>query len=131
MANKYLLHSFPTGINVVQRCLTCRPTYPPHFKNNCTGVPYSIVMIVQYLLIWSTFILFRRRPLYPIPYSSNFNCNLPFVPIIMLPFLSPGGAGEGWAPAAYLDQRKTSRSSSRSQERLDWWQHHYANLVCI
>ncbi|XP_061385707.1 guanine nucleotide exchange factor DBS-like isoform X4 [Danaus plexippus] len=29
-----------------------------------------------------------------------------------------GGQGEGWAPAAYLDQRKTSRSSSRSHDRL-------------
>ncbi|XP_053614201.1 guanine nucleotide exchange factor DBS-like isoform X2 [Plodia interpunctella] len=29
-----------------------------------------------------------------------------------------GGNGEGWAPAAYLDQRKTSRSSSRSHDRL-------------
>ncbi|XP_047985219.1 guanine nucleotide exchange factor DBS-like isoform X2 [Leguminivora glycinivorella] len=29
-----------------------------------------------------------------------------------------GGHGEGWAPAAYLDQRKTSRSSSRSHDRL-------------
>ncbi|XP_026759073.2 guanine nucleotide exchange factor DBS-like isoform X4 [Galleria mellonella] len=29
-----------------------------------------------------------------------------------------GGSGEGWAPAAYLDQRKTSRSSSRSHDRL-------------
>ncbi|XP_072946179.1 guanine nucleotide exchange factor DBS-like isoform X2 [Epargyreus clarus] len=29
-----------------------------------------------------------------------------------------GGIGEGWAPAAYLDQRKTSRSSSRSHDRL-------------
>ncbi|KAG6446714.1 guanine nucleotide exchange factor DBS isoform X3 [Manduca sexta] len=28
------------------------------------------------------------------------------------------GHGEGWAPAAYLDQRKTSRSSSRSHDRL-------------
>uniref|UniRef100_A0A2A4J0I0 DH domain-containing protein n=1 Tax=Heliothis virescens TaxID=7102 RepID=A0A2A4J0I0_HELVI len=28
------------------------------------------------------------------------------------------GQGEGWAPAAYLDQRKTSRSSSRSHDRL-------------
>ncbi|XP_038207579.1 guanine nucleotide exchange factor DBS-like isoform X3 [Zerene cesonia] len=27
-----------------------------------------------------------------------------------------GGGGEGWAPAAYLDTRKTSRSSSRSHE---------------
>ncbi|CAG4983677.1 unnamed protein product [Colias eurytheme] len=26
------------------------------------------------------------------------------------------GGGEGWAPAAYLDTRKTSRSSSRSHE---------------
>ncbi|XP_073957893.1 guanine nucleotide exchange factor DBS-like isoform X6 [Choristoneura fumiferana] len=29
-----------------------------------------------------------------------------------------GAHGEGWAPAAYLDQRKTSRSSSRSHDRL-------------
>ncbi|XP_046961599.1 guanine nucleotide exchange factor DBS-like isoform X4 [Vanessa cardui] len=29
-----------------------------------------------------------------------------------------GGQGEGWAPAAYLDQRKTSRSSSRSHDLL-------------
>ncbi|XP_041975646.1 guanine nucleotide exchange factor DBS-like isoform X3 [Aricia agestis] len=29
-----------------------------------------------------------------------------------------GGQGEGWAPAAYLDQRKTSRSSSRDHGRL-------------
>lgn len=33
-------------------------------------------------------------------------------------FVSPAGQGEGWAPAAYLDQRKTSRSSSRSHDRL-------------
>ncbi|CAK1601730.1 unnamed protein product [Parnassius mnemosyne] len=29
-----------------------------------------------------------------------------------------GGQGEGWAPAAYLEQRKTSRSSSHSHDRL-------------
>lgn len=33
--------------------------------------------------------------------------------------LTGGSSGEGWAPAAYLDHRKTSRSSSRSQDRLN------------